>query len=91
MEFSKKQLGRIRSKRMLNFIKVIYSKSNTINSLKELDEIPKKFRIICIKFFKENVEIIIDDGKYFSYAWSKEDQNMDFIQIMFQIDHITYV
>ena len=44
----------------------------------KLEKIPKKSQIPRKKICNENVEIILDYEKYFSYAWSEGDQNFGF-------------
>lgn len=45
---------------------------------KQLEEIPKKCRLLRRSYFVGDVEVILDDEKYFTFAWNNGDQNCGF-------------
>lgn len=47
-------------------------------SEKQLREIPAKCRLLRRQFLKNGVSLIIDDEKYFTFGWSKGEQNRGF-------------
>lgn len=59
---------------------VNYHKRPTVPrySPKQLKEIPPKCRILRRQYFKDGVEIILDDEKYFTYSWNNGEQNVGF-------------
>lgn len=44
-------------------------------SLKQLEEIPRKCRKLRREFLHNDVTLIIDDEKYFTFSWSAGEQN----------------
>lgn len=57
-----------------------YHKRLTVskNSEKELEEVPKKCRLLRRNYFVGDVDVILDDGKYFTFAWNNGDKNSGF-------------
>lgn len=47
-------------------------------SEKQLNEIPKKCRLLRRSYFVGDVDFILDDEKYFSFAWNNGAQNSGF-------------
>lgn len=45
---------------------------------KQLKEIPKKCRLLRRTYFVGDVDVILDDEKYFSFAWNNGEQNSGF-------------
>lgn len=65
-----------------NLIKmgVIYHNRVTVPRYtnKQLNEIPKRCRSLRRNYLKKNMTLILDDEKYFTFAWSSGDQNAGF-------------